>query len=156
MSARLAFDRSHLRPCSSALLNAGTGAVASAPVPFTTNREDSTMVTDSVLLPLDVPVPAPAREDVFAYAWLGAEIHRECIGDAIALDERYEGWALGRGIRMDAESNLDEIAFAVGIDRGDLSAYDSAEFPVPLVESDVLPEEECGYCCEPLHLDEEN
>lgn len=41
----------------------------------------------------------------------------------------YDGWALAPGVRMTAEDNLSEIAYAFQIDRQDEATFDSDEFP---------------------------
>ena len=54
-----------------------------------------------------------------------------CIVSVLPTGEggAFDGWALAPGVRMATEENLDEIASAFGIDRGDERTFDSGEFP---------------------------
>ena len=59
----------------------------------------------------------------------------------------YDGWQLAPGIQMSTEDNLNEIAYAFGIDRQDETTFDSASldgFP-KVVLGQML---EAGQCCD--------
>lgn len=80
-----------------------------------------------------------------AYTFKADVYHPDCIVPAMAATEDYEGWDLAAGITMTVENNLDEIAAAFSINRGDEVTFDSDEFP-KVVFSDQLDSDTCGKC----------
>lgn len=75
----------------------------------------------------------------------------------------YDGWALAEGaVILSPEDNLDEIAWAFGVDRSDETSYESKDFPTRLrarevispTDAEVLGDDtyptSCGLCHEPL------
>jgi hypothetical protein len=54
-----------------------------------------------------------------------------CVIDALPTgeDQPFDGWALGEGINMPVDDNLNELAYAFGIDRDDETTFDSEDFP---------------------------
>lgn len=67
--------------------------------------------------------------------------------------EPFDGWALAPGVHMTTEDNLDEIAFAFGIDRQDEHSFDSWDFPKVIFASSVEDDEYCAVCARPLFED---
>lgn len=65
----------------------------------------------------------------------------------------FDGWALAHSAdypAMDVEQNLDEIAFAFGIDRMDEWSFDSGDFPKVIFSTDTTEDDICGGCGRPL------
>lgn len=60
--------------------------------------------------------------------------------------EAFDGWALGAGVVMPVEANLNEIAVAFGIDRDDESTFDSDEFPKVTFGHELESRDRCGGC----------
>lgn len=73
-----------------------------------------------------------------------------CIVNALTTLERFDGWALGEGVAMSVEDNLNEIARAFQIDRMDERSFDSDEFPKVIFSSMVEGIEACGGCGEAI------
>ncbi len=73
--------------------------------------------------------------------------------DALPTGEggAFDGWALAPGVFMGVEDNLDQIAEAFVIHRGDETTFDSGDFPKAVFSdaSDVL-DLQCGTCGEDL------
>lgn len=70
----------------------------------------------------------------------------------VGPSEDFDGWALAHGVTMSTEENLDEIAAAFGIDRGDEYSFDTDYFP-KVVFRGAAEESRCGECGD--FLDEE-
>jgi len=68
----------------------------------------------------------------------------------VGPSEDFDGWALAHGVTMTAEQNLDEIAYAFGIDRGDEASFDSDYFPKVVFRDQADDTDVCGVCHEPL------
>jgi hypothetical protein len=86
--------------------------------------------------------------DIVGYTF-NAEVYcPEHIIDALPTGEgeAYDGWKLAEGIRMSTEDNLNEIAYAFGIDRHDERSFDSGDFPKVIFSSDVEDAEYCTVC----------
>jgi hypothetical protein len=81
--------------------------------------------------------------DIAGYRFQDATYCPACIGRVITADSRYDGWALARGIVMDAEDDLSEISAAFGINRSDESAFGSGDFPEVVLASCVPDGEAC-------------
>lgn len=66
-----------------------------------------------------------------AYMFNAALWCENCIVGALPTGpgQAYDGWKLADGVKMDTESNLNEVAAAFGIDRKNESSFDSDEFP---------------------------
>lgn len=64
-----------------------------------------------------------------AFTFKADVYHPGCIVPAMTATNDYEGWGLAPGVDMDIEKNLDEIAAAFSINRGDEASFDSDEFP---------------------------
>lgn len=60
------------------------------------------------------------------------------------------GGQLPTGPGETPEENLNEIAAAFGIDRGDESSFDSDEFPKVIRADQVRDDDRCGACGELL------
>lgn len=82
---------------------------------------------------------------IVAYQFQASLYCPGCIGDVLASDARYDGWKLAAGVRMDAESDLNEIAHAFGINRQDETSFDSSDFP-KVVFADQVDGETCEAC----------
>lgn len=83
--------------------------------------------------------------DIIGYTFQAANYCPRCIGNIVAADQRYSGWALCGGVQMNAEDDLDEIASAFSIDRMDERSYDSSAFPKVIFANQY---EEGDYCDE--------
>lgn len=64
----------------------------------------------------------------------------------VGPSEDFDGWALAHGVSMSAEENLDEIAAAFGIDRGDEYSFDSDYFPKVVFRDSLDLDDACGVC----------
>lgn len=60
--------------------------------------------------------------------------------------EAFDGWADCSIPPMTAEQNLDEIAYAFGIDRTDEWSFDSGDFPKVILSLDDAARDQCGQC----------
>lgn len=82
---------------------------------------------------------------IIGYTFKAENFCPDCIIDQLPTgpDEAYDGWALAEGVRMPVEANLNEIAYAFGIDRNDESTFDSGDFPKVILSSES---EYCGAC----------
>jgi hypothetical protein len=60
--------------------------------------------------------------------------------------EDFDGWALGEGVRMTPEENLDEIAVHFGIDRYDEYSFDTDYFPKVVFRDACDDEMQCSTC----------
>lgn len=71
-----------------------------------------------------------------------------CIVDQLPTGpgQPYDGWALAPGVSMPVEANLNEIAYAFGIDRGDETTFDSGDFPKVIFSSQLEDTEYCEAC----------
>ena len=71
-----------------------------------------------------------------------------CIIDQLPTGpgQPYDGWALVPGVFMPVEDNLDEIAYAFGIDRYDETSFDSEDFPKVIFSPQLEDTEHCGAC----------
>jgi hypothetical protein len=86
--------------------------------------------------------------DIVGYTY-NADIYcPACIIAALPTGEggAFDGWALGKGTTMATEDNLNEIAFAFGIDRKDETTFDSGDFPKVIFASQVEEPTNCGSC----------
>jgi hypothetical protein len=86
--------------------------------------------------------------DIVGYTFNADQYCPACITEMLPVGEgeAYDGWRLASGVRMTTEGNLDEIAYAFGIDRMDESSYDSSEFPKVIFASQIEDDEYCGRC----------
>lgn len=82
--------------------------------------------------------------DIAAYTFAADVYAPNCIIDAVTSSEAYDGWALGEGIIMSVEDNLNEIAGAFQIDRQDESTFDSGDFPKVAFHDQVNDNESCA------------
>lgn len=74
----------------------------------------------------------------------------ECIPLAKGEGQAFDGWALGHGIYMATEDNLDEIAASFGIDRENEYTFDSDHFPKVILTGQVEEHQTCGTCGDEL------
>lgn len=74
----------------------------------------------------------------------------ECIPLATGEGQDFDGWALGHGIYMATEDNLDEIAASFGIDREDEYTFDSDQFPKVILTGQVDEHQTCETCGDEL------
>lgn len=95
--------------------------------------------------------PRPHAADIVGYSYQAEIICPRCIVSALPTQRGgdFDGWALAPGVRMSTEANLDEIAQAFGIDRGDESSFDSGYFP-KVIFRDMREGETCELCGEPI------
>ena len=66
---------------------------------------------------------------IIGYTYQGENYAPDAIIEAVTSSEKFDGWALGKGITMPVEQNLDEIAYHFGIDRHQEESFDSDDFP---------------------------
>lgn len=64
--------------------------------------------------------------------------------------EAFDGWKDMSAPPVSAEENLDEIAVAFGIDRGNEWSFDSGDFPKVILSGMVEDDERCMSCDEVL------
>lgn len=83
-----------------------------------------------------------------AYIFQAAIYCPDCICNEVLSVAEYDGWQLAKGIVMDTESNLNEIAAAFGINRMDETTFDSGTFPKVTFSAEWLEDgkEYCGAC----------
>ena len=86
--------------------------------------------------------------DIVGYTFQADTYCSGCIIDQLPTGhgQPYDGWALAPGVFMPVEANLDEIAYAFGIDRNDETTFDSGDFPKVIFSSMVEDTEHCGSC----------
>lgn len=83
--------------------------------------------------------------DIVAYDYAADRYCPSCIIDVLTADGGpFDGWALGFSVRMEVEQNLDEIADAFGINRGDERTFDSGDFPKVVFADNVEEDEFCA------------
>jgi hypothetical protein len=85
-----------------------------------------------------------SSSSIAAYTFAADIYAPDCIVDALTKTEAYDGWALGDGIIMSVEENLDEIAGAFQIDRQDENTFDSDEFPKVVFSDQVAEDDSCA------------
>jgi hypothetical protein len=87
-------------------------------------------------------------DDVVGYVFKADLYCTEHIFDRLPVgpSEDFDGWALAWGSEMPTEQNLDEIAAAFGIDRGDESSFDSDYFPKVVFRDQANDDDRCGTC----------
>lgn len=91
-----------------------------------------------------------ASIDIAGYTYQADIYGRCCIVSAVTSSPAYDGWALGEGIVMPVEQNLDEIAAHFQIDRQDEHTFDSGDFPKVVFEDMLSGSERCATCHEDL------
>ena len=74
----------------------------------------------------------------------------ECIPLATGEGQAFDGWALGHGIYMATEDNLDEVAASFGIDRENEYTFDSDHFPKVILTGQVEEHQTCETCGDEL------
>lgn len=86
--------------------------------------------------------------DVIGYQFKAEVFCSDHIIEALPTNEgeAFDGWALGEGVTVSTEDNLDEVAAAFQINRDDESTFDSDEFPKVILR-DQAGEVECALCC---------
>lgn len=87
--------------------------------------------------------------DIVAYTFKADIYCPDCITEVLPTGEgeAFDGWALAEGAPvMSTEANLNEIAFAFGIDRENEYSFDSDEFPKVVFSSQIEEAENCGKC----------
>lgn len=86
--------------------------------------------------------------DIVGYTFRADLYCSECILVVLPTGEgeAYDGWALGEGVAMSTEANLDEIAAAFGIDRQSEETFDSGDFPKVVFRDMLEGEDRCGKC----------
>ncbi len=86
--------------------------------------------------------------DIVGYTFQAENYCSGCIIDQLPTGpgQTYDGWALAPGVSMPVEANLNEIAYAFGIDRNDETTFDSGDFPKVILSSMVEDTEYCGAC----------
>jgi hypothetical protein len=67
--------------------------------------------------------------DPIGYVYAADLYCPNCIAPVLVSRPDFDGWALIPGVTMSTEDNLNEIAFAVGINRDDEHSFDSGDFP---------------------------
>lgn len=85
---------------------------------------------------------------IVGYTYRAEHFCPGCIMQALKTGpgEDFDGWTLAPGVAMSTESNLDEIAFAFGINRRDEHTFDSDYFPKVIFSYQLDETEECGTC----------
>lgn len=88
--------------------------------------------------------------EIAAYTFATEIYCPSCIVKALPTGEgeAYDGWGLAAGVTMSPEDNLNEIAHAFGIDRGDEHSFDSGDFPKVVFADGLDPNavNVCGGC----------
>lgn len=86
--------------------------------------------------------------DIVGYQYRADFYCPACIIDQLPTgeDEAFDGWALAPGVRMTTEANLDEIAQAFGIDRGNEASFDSGDFPKVVFLDMAEHDDRCAAC----------
>ena len=94
----------------------------------------------------------PRPDDIVGYTYKADHYCPSHIVERLPTgpSEDFDGWALAHGVTMTAEENLDEIAVAFGIDRGDEASFDSGYFPKVVFRDQTDDDTVCGVCHEPL------
>jgi len=88
---------------------------------------------------------------IVGYTFNADTYHPSCLTLPTGPDEAFDGWDLADGVRMSTEDNLNEIAYAFGINRADESSFDSGDFPKVIFACQVESDDEtCGACGAPL------
>ena len=89
----------------------------------------------------------PRLDDVVGYVFKADTYCPEHVIAKLPVgpSEDFDGWALAHGVTMTTEENLDEIAYAFGIDREDERSFDSDYFP-KVVFRDAAEDSQCGEC----------
>lgn len=91
--------------------------------------------------------------DIVGYTFNADSYCPPCVVEMLPTGpgQPFDGWKLAPGVHMSTEANLDELAYAFGIDRSDEPTFDSSEFPKVIFASQVESAEEvCGRCDKPL------
>ena len=86
--------------------------------------------------------------DIVGYTFQAENYCSGCIIDQLPTGpgRMYDGWALAPGVSMPVEANLNEIAYAFGIDRDDETTFDSGDFPKVIFLSQLVGIEYCEAC----------
>jgi hypothetical protein len=84
--------------------------------------------------------------DIVGYTYRSENLHPHCLRLATGPGERYDGWALADGVVMATEDDLNEVAYAYGINRRDEATFDSDDFPKVIFADMVAEGEECSRC----------
>ncbi|QQO39607.1 hypothetical protein SEA_WHEELIE_98 [Microbacterium phage Wheelie] len=69
--------------------------------------------------------------DIVGYTYKAEHYTPDGVIAALATGpgQDFDGWALGDGVNMSVEDNLNELAAAFGIDRADETSFDTDYFP---------------------------
>jgi len=83
--------------------------------------------------------------DIVGYTYAADTYCPDCIIGALPMGDgqAFDGWATS--VPMSVEDNLNEIAFAFGIDRMDERSFDSSDFPKVVFQSSV-EDDICTTC----------
>lgn len=81
---------------------------------------------------------------IAAYTFAADIYAPSCIVGALTSTDAYQGWALGEGITMGVEEDLNEIAFAFAFDRQDETSFDSDEFPKVVFHDQIEEDKPCA------------
>lgn len=89
---------------------------------------------------------------IVGYMFQADQFCGRCIGGQLPTGpgESFDGWASTPSVMLTPEENLNEVAAAFGIDRGDESSFDSDEFPKVIRADQVRDDDRCGACGELL------
>lgn len=77
--------------------------------------------------------------DIVGYTYKAEQYTPEGLIPALATGpgQDFDGWALGDGVDMSVEDNLNELAAAFGVDRDDERSFDSDYFPKVILAAQV-------------------
>ncbi|QQO39279.1 hypothetical protein SEA_RUDY_97 [Microbacterium phage Rudy] len=81
--------------------------------------------------------------DIVGYTYKAQQYTPEGVIAALATGpgQDFDGWALGDGVNMSVEDNLNELAAAFGIDRADETSFDTDYFPKVVLRINVEDDE---------------